>query len=164
MQKISWTEGIIQLEAMFPTISSVIIEKTLRDNGGHMEMTIDMLLSLSLELENQSIQKKENEEKQYSSQSIPSKEMTDEELARHIQEHEFGMYKALGGRKTMNEFVKEMEKPSDQQRKETKKDQQMTSFWNTLSEGAKHIFKEMFGSSTSYTKLDSDDHRLFFFY
>ena len=66
----------------------------------------------------------------------------------------------------MNEFIKDMEKPSKSQGKPTEKDKQMTSFWESLSTGAKNLFRQMFSSSDSYTPLDSDEtqHRLFSFF
>ena len=151
MQKISWKDGIEQLEGMFPTINSMIIEKTLRDNGGHMETTIDMLLQLSEEIE---IQQQLNQSNQMNNNNEMNEQ--DEQLARQLQEHEYGMYKALGGSKTMNQFMKDLENP--QKKKDSQQqNQQVKSFWETLSDGAKSVFKQIFGSSNDYTPLESED-------
>ena len=149
MQKITWKEGLDQLEKMFPTINPKVIEQTLRDNKGHMENTIDVLLCLNEEV-NEQIEIENNKEI-----------MTDEELAKQIQEHEFGMYKALGGRKTMNEFLNQMENPN----KNVNQNSKVKSFWDQLSENAKNVFKQMFYSDYQYNPLGGDDpESLFFFY
>ena len=158
MQKISWKDGIEQLEGMFPTLNSTIIEKTLRDNGGHMETTIDMLLQLCEEIEIQQQMNQFNQSNHFQNDKEREKQMQeqDEQLAKQLQEHEYGMYKALGGSKTMNQFMKDLEDPKKNQL-QSQQHQQVKSFWETLSDGAKSLFKQLFGSSNSYTPLDTDD-------
>ena len=146
MNKITWKEGIEQLEGMFPTISPLIIESTLRENGGHMEHTIDILLQLSLEME---------ESKQFIEQK--SQEVSDEQFAKEIQEREYGMYKALGGKKTLNEMLQQTQSSSTQNKDHEDTKETKESFWERVTESTKDFFKDIFSSSYSYTPLETTD-------
>ena len=73
-------------------------------------------------------------------------------LAMQLQEREFRMYKALGGQKTMENFLRDLEQPYDA-RHETHAEAR--SFWDTLSDGTKAFFKDLFAPST-YTSRPVD--------
>ncbi|EDR28040.1 hypothetical protein EDI_325170 [Entamoeba dispar SAW760] len=147
MQTITWKQGLEELKGMFPNIDSKLIEQTLRDNGGHMEQTIDILLSFT---DNTPTQNQNDEEIINTNKD----EISDEELAQRIQQHEFNMYKSLGGRKTMDQFLKDLENPNHSN---SKQNQEVKSFWNQLSTSAQNVFKEMFKTKGQYQELPENE-------
>ncbi|EAL46233.2 CUE domain containing protein [Entamoeba histolytica HM-1:IMSS-B] len=148
MQTITWKQGLEELKGMFPNIDSKLIEQTLRDNGGHMEQTVGVLLSFT----DDTIPTQNQNHEEFISTS--NDDISDEELARRIQEHEFNMYKSLGGRKAMDQFLKDLENPNHST---PKHNQEVKSFWNQLSASAQNVFKEMFKTKGQYQELPENE-------
>ncbi|ELP87957.1 hypothetical protein EIN_418060 [Entamoeba invadens IP1] len=154
MQTIGWKEGLEELKSMFPDVDPQVIEQTLRGKNGHMENTIDALLSY---------------------QECVKKEVTvdsDEQLARQIQEREMGMYRAMGGKKSLTELEKDSQmrsaamkqdkekvetkptlQPLDQSQHASKQQKKQKSMWDEIGNSVKGWFSQ----SESYTALPEDE-------